>query len=260
MPGMPADGPNSQSQDGPQGDDSGLDVNVNVNAGGAQLPGMPGIPGMPGMPGAAGMPGMPGMPGSSSGSGGDVVGTGSRSGSAGGGGIEYGTGNDPFGGLGTPGAGGTGGMTTAERRAVLDARLEEGYAVFDGVVLSERERAQREADQAGSSVMGTGGAGGGDGGEGDEGGFGDLAPGVIIASSSDGSPGGGPGAPIGGGEGRPPSANQAAFPVPEDIPSGNDDDVVARQLREAAQNEPDPELREKLWDEYRKYTGLPSPE
>ena len=40
---------------------------------------------------------------------------------------------------------------------------------------------------------------------------------------------------------------------PDDIPSGSDDDVVARQLREAAEKETDPELREKLWDEYRKY-------
>jgi len=32
--------------------------------------------------------------------------------------------------------------------------------------------------------------------------------------------------------------------------------VVARQLREAAMREPDPELRERLWDEYRAYTGL----
>jgi hypothetical protein len=54
--------------------------------------------------------------------------------------------------------------------------------------------------------------------------------------------------------------DQPAYPVPEDIPSGNDDDVVARQLREAAMSEPDPELREKLWDEYRNYTGLPIPE
>ncbi|MEJ2115626.1 MAG: hypothetical protein P8X88_06170, partial [Gammaproteobacteria bacterium] len=41
--------------------------------------------------------------------------------------------------------------------------------------------------------------------------------------------------------------------APKNIPSGNDDDVVARQLREAAEKEQDPELREKLWDEYRKY-------
>jgi hypothetical protein len=32
-----------------------------------------------------------------------------------------------------------------------------------------------------------------------------------------------------------------------------DDDVVARQLREAAENETDPELKKKLWEEYRKY-------
>ena len=41
--------------------------------------------------------------------------------------------------------------------------------------------------------------------------------------------------------------------TPEDIPSGDDDDVVARQIREAAMREKDPKLREKLWDEYRKY-------
>ena len=33
---------------------------------------------------------------------------------------------------------------------------------------------------------------------------------------------------------------------------GNDDDVVARQIREAAEDEKDPVLKEKLWEEYRK--------
>ena len=41
--------------------------------------------------------------------------------------------------------------------------------------------------------------------------------------------------------------------VPADVGDGSDDDIVARQLREAAVNEDDPELREKLWDEYRAY-------
>lgn len=36
---------------------------------------------------------------------------------------------------------------------------------------------------------------------------------------------------------------------------GVDDDVVARQLREAAEKESDPTLKEKLWAEYRKYKG-----
>jgi len=38
-----------------------------------------------------------------------------------------------------------------------------------------------------------------------------------------------------------------------DIPDGRDDDIVARQIREAAEHETDPVLREKLWEEYRKY-------
>jgi hypothetical protein len=36
-------------------------------------------------------------------------------------------------------------------------------------------------------------------------------------------------------------------------PSGQDDDIVARQLREAAEKETDPELKEKLWKEYEEY-------
>lgn len=42
-----------------------------------------------------------------------------------------------------------------------------------------------------------------------------------------------------------------------ELPGGADDDIVSRQLREAAQRETDPVLREKLWEEYRNYTGDP---
>ncbi|MCY3885682.1 MAG: hypothetical protein OXG24_12305, partial [Gammaproteobacteria bacterium] len=38
-----------------------------------------------------------------------------------------------------------------------------------------------------------------------------------------------------------------------DTADARDDDVVARQLREAAMAEEDPELKEELWEEYRKY-------
>jgi hypothetical protein len=41
--------------------------------------------------------------------------------------------------------------------------------------------------------------------------------------------------------------------VPPDVGDGKDDDVVARQLREAAMKEQDPAIREKLWEEYREY-------
>jgi hypothetical protein len=38
-----------------------------------------------------------------------------------------------------------------------------------------------------------------------------------------------------------------------DRPSGYDDDIVARQIREAAEKETDPELKERLWKEYEDY-------
>ena len=44
--------------------------------------------------------------------------------------------------------------------------------------------------------------------------------------------------------------------TPEDIPILVDDDIIARQLREAALTEDDPVLRERLWEEYRKYSGI----
>jgi hypothetical protein len=62
----------------------------------------------------------------------------------------------------------------------------------------------------------------------------------------------GPGLPTAGRKGEYNHTNTAAV-VPADLPNGNDDDVVARQIREAATRESDPELREKLWEEYRKY-------
>jgi len=45
--------------------------------------------------------------------------------------------------------------------------------------------------------------------------------------------------------------------IPEDIPPADNDSVLEAQIREAAQNETDPEIRNKLWNEYRKYKGLP---
>ena len=59
------------------------------------------------------------------------------------------------------------------------------------------------------------------------------------------------------------TSNQSSLPgegknmiIPEDIPSGESDDIIARQIREAAINEKNPKLKEKLWEEYRKYKGV----
>ena len=45
--------------------------------------------------------------------------------------------------------------------------------------------------------------------------------------------------------------------LPEDIPSSDNDSILEAQIRQAAINEPDTELKKKLWNEYRKYKGLP---
>jgi hypothetical protein len=149
----------------------------------------------------------------------------------------------------TPGSGGP--LTPAEQVAILDARLEQGTGEFDAMILEE-QAAQRDAarqrpapaipQEPASTPSGGGGYGGSgpyEGGVADGGGY---------------STGGGMGGASAGG-GQIPQ-NTAKYPPPEDIPTGNDDDVVARQLREAAMREPDPKVREKLWDEYRKYKGI----
>ena len=45
--------------------------------------------------------------------------------------------------------------------------------------------------------------------------------------------------------------------IPDDIPPADNDSVLEEQIRQAALNETDPEIKEKLWNEYRKYKGLP---
>ena len=79
------------------------------------------------------------------------------------------------------------------------------------------------------------------GGAGDPGGRGESAGG------QSGTQGGG------GGYGGGAKGGSGPNTVPADIPDGRDDDIVARQLREAAMKETDPELRERLWEEYRQY-------
>lgn len=57
-------------------------------------------------------------------------------------------------------------------------------------------------------------------------------------------------------EGREKPSNQIGTTSTKQkgsIMDGRDDDVVARQIREAAEQETDPELKEKLWREYRNY-------
>ena len=45
--------------------------------------------------------------------------------------------------------------------------------------------------------------------------------------------------------------------APDDIPPAENDDIIAKQFRQAAVEETDPEAQAKLWNEYRRYKGLP---
>ena len=45
--------------------------------------------------------------------------------------------------------------------------------------------------------------------------------------------------------------------IPDDIPIDDNDSVLEEQIKLAAINEKDPEKKKRLWNEYRKYKGLP---
>lgn len=45
--------------------------------------------------------------------------------------------------------------------------------------------------------------------------------------------------------------------IPDDIPEVDNDSILEAQIRQAAMDETDPVIKAKLWNEYRKYKGLP---
>ncbi len=206
--------------------------------GGVSLPGLPGggLPGT-GLPGT-GLPGA-GVPDATPGGG--SGGAGSASGDASG--TAQGSADGAKDGTGD--AAGTA-TTAEERRAVLDGELDKSLGEFDETLRGEQDRVAQERDSraataAGSAAVET--AGGATGAR--EARAGDLksdaaAREAATASQSGQSKGD---TNVGGGSGAP---NRG-------IPSGEDDDIVARRLRRAAEQETDPELKEKLWKEYTDY-------
>ena len=55
----------------------------------------------------------------------------------------------------------------------------------------------------------------------------------------------------------PDGTRSGSGKTPDDIPPADNDSVLEAQIRQAAENETDPEIKKKLWDEYRKYKGIP---
>ena len=131
-------------------------------------------------------------------------------------------------------------VTVAEKQQALGGELEQGFAEFDQLMLSEQQANRERAEQE------------------DYGGFPDeedfpaeaepaQAPAgkPLQTAMADSDP-----ASI---EGEMDIPTRSHSQVPPDLADASGDDIIARQLREAAMKERDPELREKLWDEYRKY-------
>ncbi|WP_147301075.1 hypothetical protein [Aestuariispira insulae] len=75
-------------------------------------------------------------------------------------------------------------------------------------------------------------------------------PTVTVGNTTDGGSGDGEGA----GQRQKVLANGK---IPDDIPSADNDSVLEAQIRKAAEAETDPVVQKRLWNEYRKYKGLP---
>ncbi|MEQ9005643.1 MAG: hypothetical protein RIE74_18965, partial [Pseudomonadales bacterium] len=140
--------------------------------------------------------------------------------------------------------GSSAGGSTPPGDGELDGALED----FDGEILAEREVIRARANETAGTTGGAAGAG-------------SLPEGGTEPAVRGGSadvprmPGGARSMPTS--RSRPtPAGPAAAGRVPEDIPDARDDDIIARQLREAAMQETDPVLKERLWDEYRRYKGI----
>ena len=190
--------------------------------------------------------------GGASGGGADAGGGEAGGGASGGGmesgGMQSGGGASGDGIEGTGGAGGIGevpGESAAERAERLERVFEQSMGDFDEVLLEEQQEVASVGRNTEGFGSGSGGGGGGvDLGEQAGGGSGSSVAVVNDAMAPRESPVAGM------------SQEEVRERTPEDVPMTADDDIIARQLREAALAEEDPELRERLWDEYRKYKGL----
>nr|PZN62385.1 MAG: hypothetical protein DIU62_12345 [Pseudomonadota bacterium] len=145
--------------------------------------------------------------------------------------------------------------TPAERRAAVDARLQASLDRFDAELRKEQEQVARQRDaRAGNAGSATG--------ENvlDRYGSEDSDRALARNRAGDlrsegvgrGSEGEGPGQSSGG-SGTGASGGTGSGVIAREIPAGDDDDIIARRLRKAAEEETDPELKEKLWKEYIDY-------
>ena len=171
-----------------------------------------------------------------------------------GGGIGGGMGCEQEGSDGGGGSGGVGqfpGGGDSEKAEQLGKELDKSLGDFDESMGEE----QREISSTSRNTEGFDtGSGGNQAGSIS---LGEQAAGAMGGSGGGGGTAGGDQAgEVGGGPLEGIDAQEVARRTPDDIAVVIDDDIVAKQLREAALAEEDPELRERLWAEYRKYKGM----
>lgn len=146
--------------------------------------------------------------------------------------------------------------TRSEHTRVLASELDRALGEFDEMLLREQERVKAATPATASSIAaGTETTGGqaGDTAAKAHSKQEDTTDSTALTGPVDASAG----AEV---DGDAVPSRQTGLPgqqqvskAPPDIPDGSDDDVVARQLREAAEKESDPELKQRLWEEYRSY-------
>lgn len=141
----------------------------------------------------------------------------------------------------------SGRSTTAdERRAVFDDRLDRSLDQFDKLLHEEQRRTAEEHDARTAARQEAAEDSGSNDADSENGGReGDLRSERAVTNGSSGA--------------EIESRRERGSPAPgsgspdRGTPSGDDDDVVARRLRRAAEQETDSELKEKLWKEYLEY-------
>ena len=158
-------------------------------------------------------------------------------------------------------------LTREEKIARLDEALRESLARFDECQAAASvsadagsgvEGAQGSATGGGGSAPSVAGEGGGDAGTADAGGAMEsvAAEGVqgTEAPEEVGATVPGTERPVGSGGVRSDTPGD----IPDDIPAPDNDSVLEAQIRRAAMEETDSRIRAELWNEYRKYKGLPA--
>ena len=153
-------------------------------------------------------------------------------------------------------------LTDEEKKKSLDARLNALEAEIDENLLKRQQEIRQSATNRGAKPSGgAGGSAKGSGSAADKtGGEPTDSQGKSTTTTVGDPQAGGEERAAQPGWGAPsvsrsaPKRNQGRTPKRERATAdGSDDDVIARQLREAAERETDPILKEKLWDEYKKY-------